>query len=172
MDLRKEIHDIIEESGHYILLQRTSKKLRCDCWNEKYQSTSTKCSKCLGTGMVSRIERHKVRRQAAYNITTAPNVIHQSPVGRIETDNVTFFMKYDAQPKTGDIIMEVGWDKNKPTHLVRAYEVAYPDGLRGDQGRIEFYQAGSKQISVDTSIRGFVIRQLGPVRNYEAIHRG
>jgi hypothetical protein len=172
MDLRKEMNEIIEESGHYILLQRKSKKFRCSCWNEKYQSALPNCPKCLGTGMVSRIERHKVRRQTAVMTSGASKLIMQENIGRYVEDMRIFFMKYDAQPKIGDIIMEVGWNGNKPTHLISAFEVAYPDDQRGDKGRVEFYQVGVKEITVDTPIRGFVIRRLGPVQNYEIVQRG
>lgn len=174
MDLRKEVNTIIEDTGHYVLLQRRSRFLRCSCWNEKYQEPDNSCPICLGDGRVSRIERHKVRRELATNIITIPNAIQRTEIGRVATDTRLFFMKHDVHPKKGDIIMEVGWDKNKPTHLIAQYEISFADDMREHKGRIEFYQVTAKEISINTSdnIRGFAIRRMGPVLNYEKVFKG
>lgn len=183
MDLRKEINDIIEETGHYVLLQRTSRKLRCLCWDEKYQESAFQlyvertgdkrkldgCPKCLGKGWVSRIERHKVRRQTASNIISLPGKIKQTTIGELVTDTRTFFMKYNVVPRKGDILMEVGWKGTTPTHLIQAFEISHADDLREKNGRVEFYQVSTKEISVDTKIRGFTIRKIGPIKNYEIL---
>jgi hypothetical protein len=172
MDLRKEIHDIIEETGHHVLLQRSSRWLRCSCWNEKYQEAEAGCSLCLGKGKVTRIERHKVRDQLATNIITLPEHIQRTAIGRIATDTRVIFMKHDTHPKIGDIIMEVGWNGQRPTHIIHQYEINYADPLREKKGRIEFYQVTAKEISVDTGVRGFAVRRMGPVKNYEKVLKG
>lgn len=172
MDLRREIHDIIEATGHYVLLQRKSKSIRCSCWDAKYREPLSDCPICLGTGKISRIERHKIRRETAANIISLPNHLEATAIGRVGHDTRLFFMKHDVHPKKGDIIMEVGWDKNRPTHLINQYEISFADDMREHNGRIEFYQVTAKEISVDTKIRGFTVRRLGPVQNYEAIRKG
>lgn len=169
MDLRKEIHEIIKETGHYVLLQRTSRKLRCACWNEKYKEADSYCPICLGEGWVSRIERHKCRRQNATNIISLPGKIQQTPIGRLATDTKTFFFEHHVSPKRGDMIMEVGWKGNQPTHMITAYEISNAEDMRGDRGRIEFYQVSVKEKSADTNVRGITVRSIGPIKNYEIL---
>lgn len=183
MDLRKEIDRLIEDTGHYVLLQRTSRKLRCICWNEKYQESSLEqyvsctgdkrslgtCPTCLGLGWVSRIERHKIRRQTASNIISLPGKIKQTTIGELATDTRTFFMKYNVIPRKGDVIMEVGWKGIAPTHLIQAFEISHADDLREKKGRVEFFQVSTKEISIDTAVRGYTIRKIGPIKNYEIL---
>ena len=169
IDLRNEIHDIIEETGHYVLLQRTSRKIRCVCWDEKYQEAKNDCPRCLGKGWVSRIERHKVRRQNASQIISLPDLLKQMPVGVVGADAKVFFFRHDTHPKKGDIIMEVGWRGNQPTHLIEVFEITSVDDLREQRGRIEFYQVVAKEKTLDTNIREITVRRMGPIRNYELI---
>lgn len=169
MDLRREIHGMIEETGHYVLLQRTSRRLRCGCWNEKYQEGLSTCPRCLGKGWVSRIERHKIRRQTAANIISLPTKKKQTQIGQVITDTRAFFMEHDVHPKKGDIIMEVGWDKRRPTHLIQAFEISHADDMREQDGRIEFYQVTAIEKSIATPTRGFAVRQIGTIRNYEIL---
>lgn len=184
MDLRKEIHDIIEETGHYVLLQRTSRKLRCICWDEKHQESSIKkyiersgnfnskytaCPKCLGEGWISRIERVKTRRQTNSNIISLPGKKQQAPYGQVSIDTRLFFFEHDVNPKKGDYIMEVGWDKNKPTHLIQMYEISYADDMREQNGRIEFWQTFTKEDTVNKGIKNFAVKRIGPITNYEIL---
>lgn len=169
LDLRKEMDGILNSYGHYVLLQRMTKKLHCRCWHEKEQTAEAGCPFCLGSGYVSRIERHLIRRDIASPSSSLPNLIEQAPAAQVADENKLFFMRFDAQPKEGDLIFEVGWKGNKPTHLINAYEINYPDELRGDNGRIEFYQVWAKNIVFDTPIKGISIRKLGPVKNFELI---
>lgn len=172
MDLRKEVHDMIEQNGHYILLQRASKKIRCTCWQEKEQEADPNCPICLGAGRISRIERHKVRRDTASATAQLPNALQQTPIGHVASGTKVFFMKFDTQPKKGDIIMEVGWKGHLPTHLITAYEINYAEDLRGDHGRVEFYQVWTKEYVFDTSIKEITVRRMGPIQNYELVRRG
>lgn len=171
INLRQEITKLIEDTGHYVLLQRTSRKIRCSCWNEKHQEADPSCPYCLGLGWVSRIERHKIRRQTAVNVISLPNNIQQTPIGQLSTDTRLFFFKHDTMPKKGDIIMEVGWKGQRPTHLITTHEISHSDDMREQNGRIEFFQVTTKEKSVDTKIRGFSVRKIGPVRNYEPIFK-
>lgn len=171
LNLRQEIEKMIEETGHYVLLQRTSRKIRCSCWNEKNQEADPNCVYCLGKGWVSRIERHKVRRQTAVNVISLPNNIQQTPIGQLSTDTRLFFFKHDTMPKKGDIIMEVGWKGQRPTHLIAAHEISHADDMREQRGRIEFFQVTTKEKSIATPIRAFEVRRMGPVRNYEPIYK-
>lgn len=201
MDLRHEFDRILDNFGHYVLLQRTSRQVRCICWNEKYQESSVEqykrltkypgelsgCPRCLGKGWISRIERHKVRRDNASQIIALPQLTKQMDIGQVATEARVFYMRFDAHPKKGDIIFEVGWRGHKPTHIIQCFEIQAAEDLRAgptgelyypiehkpnnpSSGRVEFYQVTTKEITIDTNIRDIVIRRLGPVANYEFIH--
>lgn len=187
MDLREELNELIQESGHYVLLQRASRRIRCVCWDEKYQESSVEkyhretrqlkiifktCPRCLGKGWISRIERHKIRRDNASQVIALPQLIKQNPYGQLGSDAKVFYMEHDTHPKKGDYIYEVGWDGQKPTHLIQAYQINSAEDLRGDNGRIEFYSVVTEEMNISTQIRQFVIRQMGPVKNYEPIYGG
>lgn len=184
MDLRKEFREILDESGHYVLLQRTSRKLRCVCWDEKMQESSIEkymksmkllntnhkeCPKCLGAGWISRIERVLTRRQLASDIISMTSRLQTLEIGQQTFDNKLFFFEHNIQPREGDYILEVGWDGTKPTHLINSYLIQISNDLRQRQGRIEFWQTVTKEDNIGTGIKGFGVKNIGPVQNYEII---
>ncbi len=184
IDLREEMKAIVEDHGHYVLLQRTSRKLRCVCWDEKMKESSIEaykkamgikdtdlksCPKCLGAGWISRIERIKTRRQLAADIISLTSRLQTLDIGQTTFDNKLFFFEHDVNPKEGDYIFEVGWDGNRPTHLINAYRIQMSAEHREKQGRIEFWQAVTKEDNIGTGIQGFAIKRLGPVTNYEIL---
>lgn len=184
IDLRKEFHDIIEETGHYVLLQRTSRKLRCICWDEKMKESSIErymeymklvktehkeCPRCLGAGWLSRIERLKTRRQLASDIISLTSRMQTLDIGQQTFDNKLFFFEHNVHPKEGDYIFEVGWNGIKPTHLINSYQIQMATDMREHQGRIEFWQVVTKEDNINTGIQGFGVKKIGPVHNYEII---
>lgn len=172
MDLRKEFDEMITSYGHAVLIQRSSRKIRCDCWNEKYQEALSSCPFCLGQGWVNRIEKHHIRRQTATDIISLPGRTQNTPVGRLLTDTRTFFMKHDVRIKEGDMIYECGWHKDKPTHIITSYEASYIDDMRGDNGRIEFYQVSVREKTSPLTVDKIRLRRIGPVINYELYKGG
>lgn len=184
MDLRQEIDELLQETGHYVLLQRTSRKLRCICWDEKMKESSIEnylkymkllttkhkeCPKCLGSGWVSRIERVLTRRQLASDIISLTSRIQTLEIGKQTFDNKLFYFKHDVQPREGDYIIEVGWDGLKPTHVINSYIIQMSADMREHGGRIEYWQAITKEDNIGTGIKGFGVKQIGPIRNYELI---
>ncbi|WP_422661753.1 hypothetical protein ACK8P5_25705 (plasmid) [Paenibacillus sp. EC2-1] len=183
MDMRLEMDRILKQHGHPVLLQRTSRKLRCICWNEKHQESDlelyisiikpgtipSSCPRCLGTGRVSRIERHTIRRHQSAQALILPQLIQSGSPGLVASDAKVFYMRYDVHPQKGDLIYEVGWDKQRPTHLRQAYVIQSPEDVRLEKGRIEFYHVVAKEANVDTPMKGFAIRRLGSLQNYEPV---
>lgn len=184
IDMRQESSELIKKHGFPVLFQRTSRKLRCICWNEKHQESDVEqyisvmkirknfpasCPRCLGTGRVSRIERHMVRRQQSAQAIMLPQLIQQGSPGLVASDARIFFLMHDVHPKKGDYIYEVGWDKSRPTHMRQAFKIQSVEDMRLENGRIEYYKVVTKESNVDTMIKGFVIRRIGPIQNYEPI---
>lgn len=184
IDLRKEVAEILDETGHYVLLQRTSRKLRCICWDEKMQESSIdaykkamgikdtqlkSCPKCLGAGWLSRIERVLTRRQLAADMISLTSRLQTLEIGQTTFDNKLFYFEHDVNPRGGDYIFEVGWKGNRPTHLINSYRIQVSNELREHKGRIELWQAITKQDNIGTGIQGFTIKKLGPITNYEIL---
>lgn len=184
IDLRKEIGEILEDSGHYVLLQRTSRKLRCICWDEVAQESSMKkyrqltnysgnslksCPKCMGAGWITRIERVKARRDSASDVISETSRLQTLNVGQQNFDNRVFYFNDKIRPQDGDYVYEVGWDGLRPTHLIKAYRIQVAADLREKDGRIEYWQAVCKQDNIGTGIEGFTMKRLGPVVNYEIL---
>lgn len=172
MDVRKEFKEILDEYGHYVLLQRTSRRLRCRCYIEINGEGDPKCPYCMGQGWVSKIERHKTRTDAATQIVSRPSLKMSSPAGSVWVDSKVFYLQHDVGIRVGDLIFEVGWDPknpNKPTHLMRAYAINDTYDYRGDNGRIEYKIATSKGEVILSEVRNIVLRSLGPVKNYELV---
>lgn len=167
IDLRSEFQTILNEAGHYVLLQRSKKGLRCRCWNERYQEPESDCPICNGTGRVVRIERHLARRDSGSQVISKPYQVQQTPIGKMAIEAQIFYLKHDTKPQSGDYIYEVGWKNTQPTHLETAYIINDVQAMRGDRGRIEFWAVSVRQETKDVEYKRIAVRKLGPVKNYE-----
>ncbi len=186
MDLREEFDRILGEYGHYVLLHRTSRKIRCICWNEKYKESSVElylqrtrlrvkldaCPRCLGSGWVSKIERHQVRRDNASQTVSLPDLKKQLIPGQLATGARVFYLRWNAAPQIGDYFYEVGWNDKRPTHLIQAYQINAVEDLRGLEGRTEYFLVVCREANIDTDIRRLTLRKIGPIENYEFVKGG
>jgi hypothetical protein len=172
IDLRKEFDDLMDEYGYPILLHRTGRKIRCRCWNEKYQEAKTKCPICVGTGWVSRIERHTLRDTSAVQTIARTGLGEQTGLGKMWVDAKTFYMRHNSNPKVGDYLYEVGWTSSqKPSHLSHVYRINDIIANRGDNGRIEYWTVSAKSETVNMEWQNIVVRSIGPIQNYEMIYK-
>lgn len=170
IDLRKEVKKLLDNYGHYVLLQRTSRKIRCRCWSEINQEAKADCTSCIGAGWISVIERHRVRNDPAIQPITRPNLSNITTSGRSWVDALNVFFRHDAHPNIDDYIYHVGWDKdneNKPTHLIRTYKINDVYQERGMNGRIEYYVVSARAETIRTQHRKIFIRTLNGISNYE-----
>lgn len=176
MDLRREFDQILKDHGYYVILQRTSRKIRCQwvdprtsspCWNERAQEANSKCPQCLGSGWVTRAERHLIRRDNASQVVSLPGVTKQMEPGRIWTPANNFYFRHDAFPQIGDLIFEVGWNGPTPANVVAVHLINHAEPNRGDRGRIEFFSAATRQVTLDKRYRESIVRRFGAVPLYE-----
>lgn len=178
MDLRKEFDKILAEYGFPVILQRTSRKIHCrwvdpvtgkPCWDERAQEGNPKCPICLGSGWVTRVERHMVRRDNASQIVTLPGSTMIAEPGRLWTPANNFYFRHDVHPQVGDLIFEVGWNRNRPVSLIAVHLIQHSEPNRGDRGRIEFYQAATRLVTLDKQYREGIIRSFGAVPTYTLV---
>lgn len=172
INFRHEFNEFLRDYGYDVLLQRSGRKIRCRCWNEKYQEANPECPLCIGTGWVSRMERHTVRRKSAVQTISRPNLSQQTELGKMWIDAQTFYMHYDAHPKVGDYIYEVGWTPSKkPTHIIHVYRINDVFSNRGENGRIEYWTVSAKSETMNQEIQNILVRSIGPIQNYELVRR-
>lgn len=170
IDLRAEFDEFVNDYGYDVLLHRSNKKIRCRCWNEKHQEADSRCPICTGVGWIGRIERHKLTKQSATQIISRPNLNQLTPIGRQWIDAQTLYMRHDSHPQVGDYIYEVGWNQNRPSHLVTAYRINDVTVMRGDNGRVEYTMVSVKSENLDKKFRNIVVRSIGPIKNYEIVN--
>lgn len=172
VNFRDEFDEFMKDYGYPILLQRIGGKLRCRCWNEKYQEADSRCPICVGTGWVSRMERHTVRDKSAGQAMQRMGLGQQTEIGKIWIDAKTIYMSHDTHPKVGDYVYEVGWtNAQKPSHLIHTYRVNDIIAVRGDNGRIEYWSVSVKSETTNLSFQDIVVRSIGPIQNYEMVKR-
>lgn len=136
IDLRKEMIDLVSETQFEVLVQRTSQKIRCDCYNELFQEADAKCPKCVGTGWLFKFEKHKCFKQDI--ISTNNGDIIVTPSGQLVSGYVKFFFPYDTPIAINDYIWEVAFKSGKPIKLINLYKIGELSEQRGVNGSVEF----------------------------------
>jgi len=161
IDLRYEMKHILKEYGHQVLLQRTSRRIRCSCWSELYQEADKSCLLCGGTGWIIRIEKHIARGHDASLAVSKPDRVEDSRIGDIHTAAHVFYFEWNVHPRVKDMIYEVGWDKfGKPVNLIKAHEINNIQMERGDGGRTEFYVAYTKLSTVNLDMQNIIVQNI------------
>lgn len=136
INLRGEFENLLKEFGIKVLYIRRSHLIKCECYDELYKTGDVNCKHCLGTGRVISAKLvNTIRRnsQAEYD---------QLKVGYQISKDTIFYFSNRFEPKNGDYILIVKYNSNgivKDIHEV--YEILYSNETRGDNGRIEFYNA-------------------------------
>lgn len=155
LDLREEMLELLKNTKYEILLQKTSRKVRCDCYNEKYQEANSKCHKCLGTGWLFRFEKHKTFKQ---DYTSSPDsAILFTEVGQLSHNYRVFYFAHDIYPQSLDYIWEVTWNKNRPAGLKTLYKIKEVAEQRGLDGKIEYFVALAKKETLDKEFKNHYI---------------
>lgn len=140
IDLRKETEYILNKYGLFVLLRRNF-KIHCSCYKSVNGDYNSKCSLCGGTGFINRIEKHLARKIIGVSNRTLVQNLNDAEFSRIMVDAYKFYFHYYVNPQIQDLIYVVTWDGDKPSTLVAEYEIVNTDDMRGDNGRIEYWQA-------------------------------
>ena len=155
IDLRKEMKKMLDNTKYKIMLQKTSKKIHCKCYNEKYHEAKNKCNICLGTGWVFKFEKHKAFKQDCTN--SADSAILFTGAGQFSYNSKIFYFSHDVHPQAKDYIWEVTWKGEKPKSLQNLYRIQSIGEQRGENGRIEYYVALAELEVLDKDFRNFYV---------------
>lgn len=155
IDIRAELTELMRANSYEVLVQRTSRKIRCKCFNEKYQESDSKCPMCLGLGWLFKFEKVKTFKQ---DIRAAiGNAIISTDIGRLTNENQTFFFEHNCEMNEGDYIWEVAWKNGMPISLVNLFKIEAILDKRGDNGRVEFKVVIAKKESIDKDFKNMYI---------------
>lgn len=155
IDLRKELTELMSENMYEVLLQRTSKKIRCKCYNEKYREADSKCPVCLGSGWLFKFEKCKAFNQDIR--ASVGNAIITTDLGKLSNENKTFFFEHNVPMSVGDYIWEVAWENDMPVSLINLFKINAIDEKRGASGRIEYKSIIAKKESIDSDFKNMYI---------------
>ena len=146
INLREEMNKLLQDTKYSVLIQKTSKKIRCKCFNHKYQESNSKCPICTGTGWLFKFDKVKAFKQDfTASSSTADNGQLFTELGDAVFNNKVFYLPYDSHPQVGDYIWEVTWKNNKPVALQNLYAIKTSNEQRGLNGKIEYYVATCKK---------------------------
>ena len=155
INLREELKDLMRENSYEVLIQRTSKKVRCKCFNEKYNEPDSKCPICLGTGWLFKFDKCKAFNQ---DIRAAVgNALINTDIGVRINENKTFVVEHDVDMSVGDYIWEVTWREGKPISLLSLFKIEAISENRGSSGRIEFKTIIAKKETIDKDFKNMYI---------------
>jgi hypothetical protein len=149
-DLRKEFNKFISKYGHEIIYIRRDTTLTCRCWNDKEKCGNPRCSICFGTGYKVEISVFKVRGRTLSS--DEADFFKYDEFGSHTPSENVFFLGYNKNPKSEDIIVEVEWDGAKPVRIMSVNQIVLPDPKRAKEGRIEFWRAFVKNLSHDHKV--------------------
>lgn len=141
INLRDEFELLQDEFSMSILLIRNNKNTRCKCYNPLHKDGDRKCKICGGTGKISSIEKVDVIHQ---NVNSS-GFIKMTELGLSVTNTIVLYFNVKSIPKVQDQVLIVGFDKDGiPVDIKRSCTIASVQEVRGDNGRVEFYQTYAK----------------------------
>jgi hypothetical protein len=173
MDLRYEFDQILLQYGYPVLLIRQEKKLRCSCWNEKRQESDRECPICFGLGWTPVAEKHTVRDLETSIPESYAFMKRGGSFGGMSVPGRQYYFRYNAQLSSGDLIVDVDWNGQKPVYTGRGiYEISHIDPARYERGEIIYQTAFVKDQPIEKQIRGIRIANVNGILNYEIAMEG
>lgn len=137
INFRNEMETLLDEYGVDVLLVRKMKDSRCPCYDSLHRDGDSNCKICLGTGMLSSVEKNKAVIQNA----NSQNFIRVSELGLLVSNSFVMYFDHSTHLNEGDHVFMVGFDKtNIPVDIKNVCSIKTSKAVRGDNGRIEYYE--------------------------------
>jgi hypothetical protein len=155
VNLRDEMDKILDDYGNDVLLIRSDKNTSCKCIDRISLAPNDKCPICLGTGYIHSAERIRVRTRATSSADTLPKVVSATQIGDVGVSMRQFYADYTVRPKKQDLLVMCEWDGAKPVfdEYTEIYTINNSEPLRGDNGRIEYFQLMGQSNPVNMKIK-------------------
>lgn len=155
LDLREEAKKLLINTKYEVLLQKTSNKIRCNCYDNKYQEADSKCPKCLGTGWLFKFEKHKTFKQdESSNPIDGLDIIQAA---NINSNQRIFYFEHNVYPQIKDYIWEITWKNKRPYKLNELYKIKSVSDMRGETGKIEYFMVLADKEAIDKDFKNMHI---------------
>ncbi len=140
-DIRSDISKLFDSYAHNVIYIRRDLRFRCDCYSERSGESAVGCNKCFGTSYVVKLEKTRVRRKLNSVPESLSNLRSESGFGALYPNQYVYWVEWTVQPKAGDLILEVEWDKEQkvPLSILQKHFISVGEPLFGNNGRVEFY---------------------------------
>jgi hypothetical protein len=136
---KEEFEKIIWKHGHYIILAKMNKSMRCTCVNPDTKEALPTCGICLGTSYPIEYERHKVRVR---DFTLNPRAIQAVAMGNDIGPQKVYYFKANVEISEGHLIVEADWHLSKPKKIHEVYQANYIYRAMGLGGEVTFLTVG------------------------------
>jgi hypothetical protein len=149
IDLRSELDELFHGSvdipgfSFEVILRHVDRTQRCPCWDHLKQEANGQCARCKGKGwlvfdkVVKSVKRKYVGKE------------EEDKAGVYEIDSTLFFFEHDVDISEEDSIIEVRTDDSgkilSPVSYLKIHDVKDVEPLRGNNGRVEFFQVFAKK---------------------------
>jgi hypothetical protein len=141
LNIRQAISEVLQQYGHDIVYIERDLRFRCTCYSERSgESADPNCPKCFGTAYHVSIKKARVRRTIASVPETLIGLNQLTEAGNVIPKAYTYYFAYDAQPKDGDLILEVDWINGLPKRIREKHFISVVEPKLGENGQVEFYQ--------------------------------
>ena len=135
IDLRNEFAILQNNFSYDILYNRTTRHLKCRCFQTVFQSGLADCPVCHGQGYATSLQRQKVIP------TEGKRGLNPSSFGEYTHEKRWFYVEHSMSPAVKDIIIETGWSREGyPVNPNKVYRIESVYPVRGDGGRIEYWK--------------------------------
>lgn len=169
IDLSDELKDLIKEEGNDVLIIRQNKKIQCRCYDHLTQSTDKTCKYCLGTGYVTKVEKHRSLCVVSAVPETLSRMIRSISPANVAVESRHFYFTSNVNIDRGDLVVDVSFDKlGRPLSDMNFFLVHFVDKKRTG-GKIQYLKASVSLDPVETSIRAFNLRKYHSITNYDPI---
>lgn len=161
IDLRLGFESLMRDYGVDAILIRNDKQQQCKCVDRLSLSPKDNCPICLATGFINKAEKIKVRHRMAAGVGTQSKMGGLAQVGNINASLRQFYLSYTERPKKQDLLILCEWDGLKPIldEYTEIYEIDSADPMRGDGGRIEYFNLLAKSDPVNMTAKFFNLQQ-------------
>ncbi len=155
MDARKEFKQLLDKYGHYVLIARQNKRIRCTCWNDTTRSANSQCTQCLGTGYLYVLEKALCRSKISNLPETLGRSLSNTEAGIIASISKIFYVQHTVFVSKKDLIYECDWEGNKPVQGFYSdlFEVNFPEAQRDINGRVNHVEVHCAREPINAEIR-------------------
>lgn len=158
VDVQKTMNEEIKK-GIDILIQRKSKKIKCSCFDEVYQTGDSNCRICLGEGILYKIQKEKAILQKGSDNSNSD--IKKTELGNVNISSFNLYLKENIKPSTGDKIFIASWNYKNPTHLKRVLEIKKVDPIINNEGKNLLFKIVALNSPKDFKIGKAIIKKAG-----------